>query len=491
MTISFNHIPVGIRTPGQYIEFDNTRALSGLQAIPRRILVIGQRLAAGTVDELVPTPITSAIQAETAFGRGSMLASMFVALKAANRFAETVGVALDDDDQGAQAEGELEFGGAATAAGTINLYVAGKRVRVGVAAGDDDEDVAAAVAAAITARGDLPVTAEVDGEDENIVNVAARHKGAAGNDIDLRVNYHAGEALPPGLTLDITAMSGGTSNPEIDAVWDAIGDEQYHDIVMPYTDAANLGALESELESRWGPLRMIEGHAYAAARGSHAALTTLGNSRNSHVLTIMGAGTSPMPPWEWASVAAAVASYHGAIDPARPFQTLELPGILPPVEADRFTLEERNLLLHDGISTFRTTRDGRVLIERLITTYQTNALDVPDASYLDVNTVMTVAYLRATLRARIALRYPRHKLADDGTNFGAGQAIVTPRIIRAEIVALFREWEAAGLAENIDQFMEDLIVERDQGDPNRINALVPPDIVNQLRVFAAAIQFRL
>src|SRR3546814_513351 len=95
------------------------------------------------------------------------------------------------------------------------------------------------------------------------------------------------------------------------------------------------------------------------------------------------------------------------------------------------------------------------------------------------------------LRNLIALRFPRHKLANDGTAFARGQAVVTPKVIRSEIVARFRQWEEAGLAEGIDQFKSDLLVERDANDPNRVNALVPPDIVNQLRVFAGQIQFRL
>lgn len=34
-------------------------------------------------------------------------------------------------------------------------------------------------------------------------------------------------------------------------------------------------------------------------------------------------------------------------------------------------------------------------------------------------------------------------------------------------------------------------MERDRTDPNRVNALLPPDLINQLRVFAAQIQFGL
>ncbi len=45
--------------------------------------------------------------------------------------------------------------------------------------------------------------------------------------------------------------------------------------------------------------------------------------------------------------------------------------------------------------------------------------------------------------------------------------------------------------ENFDQFKNDLIVVRSDADPNRVNAVIPPDVVNQFRVFAAAVQFRL
>src|SRR3546814_3024831 len=94
--------------------------------------------------------------------------------------------------------------------------------------------------------------------------------------------------------------------------------------------------------------------------------------------------------------------------------------------------------------------DLNVLLERPITTYQTNAYGFDDTAFLDVNTLLTLAALRYSQRARIAQKFPRHKLASDGTKAGAGQAIVTPSVIRAELVALAREWEDAGWVENMD-----------------------------------------
>ena len=51
--------------------------------------------------------------------------------------------------------------------------------------------------------------------------------------------------------------------------------------------------------------------------------------------------------------------------------------------------------------------------------------------------------------------------------------------------------EQVGLVENAALFAKYLIVERDASNPNRVNVLLPPDLVNQLRVFAVVNQFRL
>ena len=486
MSIAFNQIPINIRTPGHYIEFDNSKAVSGLPVAEHKVLVIGQRLSTGGVTEGAPVRITSASQAEQAFGRGSMLSAMFNALKDANSWSETWAVALDDAAAGVAATGTIVFTGPATASGTLCLYIGGQRIRVAVASGNASTAIATAVSAAVNAATDLPVTATVA---DSTVTLTCRWKGETGNTLDIRFNYYFGEAFPSGVGAAITAMTGGSGNPEVSTAITAIGDEQYNTLIMPYTDASNLADLEEELSRRWGAMVQKEGHAFAAASGTHSEISTLGNARNSPHLTIMGCGGCPTPPHVAAAVLGAVDAAES--DPARPRQTLVLTGVLAPAEEDRYTQSERNLHLYDGISTFMVDQGGNVLIERLITTYQTNAYGVEDISYLDVTTMRTLAYLRYSVRVRIAQKYPRHKLADDGTRYGAGQAIVTPKTIRAELICLFGDWEEAGLAEGMEQFKADLIVERNTSDPNRLDAIIPPDVVNQFRVFAAAVQFRL
>lgn len=486
--VSFNEIPVDIRTPGQYIEIDNSKALKGLPSQERKILVMGQRLATGTVLEAVPTRVSTFEQAVDYFGRGSQLAAMVGAAKKGNAYGEMWAVALNDNAAGVAATHTVTFTGTVTAAGTLNMYIGGVLVQSGVDAGETNTTTATNLAAAINANLDLPVTAT---SAVGVVTLTLRHKGEMGNSLDIRANYYSDEALPRGLAVAIAAGAAGSGNPSVATAIAALGGDQFYTIITPWTDTSNLTALEAEMSTRWGPMSQKTGHIFGGLVGTFATLATAGAARNSVHTTLIGAYKSPTPPWIMAAALGAVCEFHGSIDPARPFQTLTLPGVLPPALNFRFTQAERNLLLRDGISTWTVDAGGTVLIERVITTYQTNVLGIPDISYLDLETKWTVDYIRYAVRARIALRYPRYKLADDGTQFAPGQAIVTPRVIKAELYGLFRELEEAGLVENFDQFKADLLVVRSNSDPNRINAVIPPDIVNQFRVFAAAVQFRL
>lgn len=499
MSVAFNQIPINIRTPGTYVEFDPTRAVQGLPVVQHKMLVIGQRLASGAVLANVPTRITSSAQAEQAFGRGSMLASMLKALRAANGYTECWAVAIDDNPAGAAAVSYISCDEPPTVTGAFNFYVAGELVQVAVTAGMTTSAFTTAVAAAVNANTALAVSAVDDGL--GLCTLNAKHKGESGNSIDLRRNYF-GEPILPGVRIRVSNDAGpevydnaqafmdtGAGNPSIATALAAVGDEQYHTVVMPYTDAANLGRIEAFMSARFGPMVQKEGHCFTGICGTLAQASTLGDSRNSPHLTIMASGKSPTPAYIWAAVAAAVDAYEP--DPARPRQTLPLPGLLPPATPDRLTREERNLHLFDGISTTVADAGGQVLIERLITTYKTSSFGVPDISYLNIETLRTIAYLRFSVRARIGLRYPRHKLASDGTRFGAGQPVVTLKDIRNELVALFADWEEAGLAEGIEQFKRDLIVQRNGSDSDRLDAVIPPDVVNQFRVFAAQLQFRL
>jgi phage tail sheath gpL-like len=494
MPVSFNDIPSSLRLPLVWAEIDPSQA--GTFANYQRALIVGYKLPASTATANAIARISSFDQARTLYGRGSHHAAMFDAWFRNNRFDEVWGLTITPPSAGTAASGAIAVTGPATASGIVTLYIAGRKVQAGVVSGDDAADVAAAINAAINATLDLPVTSTVS---TSTVTVTAKWKGIDGNAIDIRANYFgqlAGEVLPVGVGLTITAMANGAGVPDLTDAIAALGDQEFDTVVFGWNDTTTLNAIDTEWNhvgdvGRWSWMRQIYGHCYVAKDGTVGDLQSYGAARNGAHVTCWGYNGSPTPFFERAATYAARAHRALLNDPARPLHTLPLEGVLPAIPSLRFTKGEQNSLAYDGITTAKETDDGRLQILTSFSMYQRNTHGLDDNAFLKVQTLATLAYVLRSLRFRIVQKFPRHKLANDGTRYGPGQAIVTPTVAKAEIVAHYRELEYRGLVENADAFKRNLIVERNADNPDRLDVLYPPDLVNQLDVFAVLAQFRL
>jgi phage tail sheath gpL-like len=497
MAVSFNYIPAGngVRVPLFYAEMDNSQAGYFTQSL--RSLMIGQKLAAGTAVANVPYLVSQTSQAIALFGQGSMLARMHAIYRLSDPTGELWCMAVADAGGGVQATGTITVTGPATAAGTINLYIGGQRVQVAVGSTDIATAIATNINAAINAALDLPVTSTVASA---VVTLTCRWKGATGNDIAVLDSYRGsagGEALPTGVALTYTGsnfLTTGATNPTLTGAITAMGDDAYDFVIHPFTDSGSLDVFATEYgdsSGRWSWSRQVYGHCYSALRGALGALSTAGGLRNDPHHTIAAIDLDCQHPcWEYAAAYGARNAVYIAADPARPTQTGELTGLMAPRAGKKFIWSERNVLLNYGIATSFIV-SGVIQIERAITTYQKNTFAQADPSYLDSETLHTAAYVLRYLRYAITQKYARHKLANDGTRFGPGNAIVTPSVIRGELLAAYDTLMMLGIVENKEAFNTYLIVERDGLNPNRVNVLFPPDYVNQLRVFAVLNQFRL
>ena len=280
------------------------------------------------------------------------------------------------------------------------------------------------------------------------------------------LTFHA-KAPPPGF------LSGGAGTPDFA---NAIANIQKHDyeyVALPYTDSQSLFDWDQEYgftdSGRWGWERQQFGHIFCAKRGIYPDLVLFGETLNSGVESIMAFEvTTPSPMFECCAAYAAKAQRAFINDPARPLQTLSLNNMKVCPIADRFNFPELNSLASNGLAIQETGSDNQPMILREQTTYQLNLYGVPDDAYELCTTLATLAKLLRNQKYAITSKYPRHKLADDGTKFGPGQAIVTPGIIKAELVNEYQLDMWNGLVENLAQFKNHLIVERDPNDPNRL-----------------------
>ncbi|VUT21292.1 hypothetical protein SB6421_02141 [Klebsiella huaxiensis] len=492
--MSLGNIPDDFRVPLVIIDIDNSQALDSAPAQSRKIIVIGQQSVTGTATALTSNRITSDSTADQLYGKGSMLAGMLKTLRKANSYTEVWAMGLSDIAAGAAAKSELTVTGPATAAGTLALLVNGVSVQVGVGADDTADTIATAIITAVNKLPDTQVIAALKAASTTSVTLTTNWKGVTGNSMDVRLNYYTGEQTPAGVAVAVTAFTGGTGTPDIAAVVAALGDDWYTDIVFPYNDTQSLNTIRDELLERWGPLQMIEAQLWTAFRGTHAESGTFGETRNDWLISCLGTNIAPQPHWLWAASYGGIAAYYLANDPARPLQTLVLPGILPPAKDVRWDMPERNLLLHDGIATHNVDAGGNVCIEREITMYRVNQYGDADTSYLNVQSPATLGRIRYVIKNRFSNRYPRHKLAGDDVLdlLDPGQPVMAPKIARAELLDIaLTELIPAGLVEDFDDYKDTLDVYLDGADKDRLNFICHPNLVNQLRVLAGLIQFKL
>jgi phage tail sheath gpL-like len=494
-TVPFQNIPQNLRVPLFYAEVNNSQANTNQQN--QRALVIGQITTGGAAVANTPRISQGVGDAVVQGGIGSQLALMANAYQANDSFGELWYLPLADAAGAVAAGGSINFTAAPTATGVLSLYIAGQLVPFTVTAAETPAQMATGLAAAINAVGSLPVTATVDGTTATKVDITAKNAGLAGNDIDIRLNYQGptnNEILPAGLAVTIVAMAGGATNPTLTTGLANLLDQPFDFIVCPYTDVASLNALQaflSDTTGRWSWETQVYGHVFYAYRGTLSSLTTFGATRNNQHESCMGFYDSPTPNWVWAAALAGAAAVSLRADPALPLQTLAIAGVLAPPLASRFNLGERNTLLWDGIATFDVAQDGTVSIENLITTYQTNSFGQPDDSYLEVETLFTLMFVLRDMAALVTSKYARVKLAADGTRFAPGAAIVTPSMIKADLIAEFQALEFQGLVQNSAAFANGLVVVQNSTNPNRVDVLWPGQLVNQLRIMAVLAQFRL
>lgn len=291
----------------------------------------------------------------------------------------------------------------------------------------------------------------------------------------------------------ISGFAGGTGTPDLATPLAGLGSTQYDWIGAPYADTDSLDAIQaflSDQDGRWSPAQQLFGHYTGSYLGqSLSTLVTFGNGRNDQHACVFGgfgSGPSPTPPWEVSAALCGIEALHLANSPelSRPLQTLQLPGILPPRDQTTWwTATERQALYADGIAAGKVNDDGTVQIDRMVTTYQETAQDVPDQTFLDIETMAQGMYSMRYFRTQISNEWGRAAKADENT-FNLPN-VATPSAVRNTIVFAYNDLCALGVAQHPELFQQYVVVLSDQLDADRMNAYIPENLVGQLRVFAA------
>lgn len=484
--INLNEIPYDWRVPGTLVENRPVYDRMGLVSFPAVAYLFVQKLATGTAEAARAYEITRPEQGTVLFGAGSVGQQVVRAWKKANKTNRVFAIALADDVAGVKEVRTYTFTGAG--AGTVSFYIQGRRYRYKAISTMTPTQHAAAAVLAVNADPDAPVVAT---SAVAVMTLTAKHAGEAGKHIDVRFRKTVEDVLPGTLAIAEAVTTPGAGNPDVQDILDALANTWVTDIVLPWGDAANLELVTEWAAERFKAMGRKDGHVYVGHRGTYGELGTKGALTNSPHLSAIGANRPFQAPWELAAALGGVATFQLTNDPARQLRSLALPGIDAPDEEDSFTETERDLLLRQGISTWTRLEDGTMVIERVITTYKVTNLGIADTAFLDIMVPKTLTRIRYDWASYVTLLYPRHKLApDDSPAANNNDVVVTPKRMAGTWAARCKLYEQLAWIVDIRRTLELSKFELDlAGDKNRMNAQQRINIIGNLMVLAAALEF--
>lgn len=473
--IVYEQIPTDFALPGPQTEIVEPKQ-DGLGTVPLQVLLMGQKLAAGSAAELTLKECLASDASDAAgwFGADSMLHQMVQRFKKINKYTKLYAMGIDDLVAGVARQLTYTVTGPATASGTAKARIGDLTVRFGVNSGDTAIDVAAAIVAAMDAAQGMPTTQAVGANpNEHVITATLRHKGEAGN--DLVVSF---EDLPAGIAIAVAQTVAGSGEPDVSEITAAIAGQRFKRMVQPWSDATNLAAIASELETRWLAPGAIDGFVFIGKAGTHAQLVTYGNSGNHRFIGVVPTGKKVTLPYlHAAEVAAATAA---KADQTAPFEGVTLKQTNPEAPEDRFDDPERNSLILAGVSIDSVTPSGQVRIDAIVTMRTKNDQNATDYTWRYPQRIFTLSAIRDDLQIAAAQDWPGYKIIDDDfpTEDIGSRKLVRRKDYQSWVKVRAKLWYREGWIENLPQFLADLKVVK---NGTRFETVIRADLVNGLR----------
>jgi phage tail sheath gpL-like len=492
--IIFNEIPYTWKVPGQYMEVKAAINENAVLPFPAHLAVMGQMYATGVqATPGVAYPIYNGAQADALFGRGSQLAKMCRRAIKANPYTPIDAIGIADATGSTKAAGAIAVAGTATAAGTHALYFGGVRVAVGVSAGDTPAVQAANIYAALQQQAmpgfeSLPSLTPSYTSGSSVALTCA-HGGTLGNQIDIRTNAQRGDMTPAGVTVTITPLAGGATDPTTSIATALSGiSAWYTDVVFAWTDTTNTGVFSNWLIGRYGAMVKLDVQGYVVTSGTYGTLLTY--APNCKYLSVLPVQNPLSPSWETAASYGAACCYSTAQKPSLQMKTVPLPGIVAPAAADQFTIQEQEVLLNAGFSTYYVDSTGTVYLQRVTTSYRTDPGGIPNTSWFDLQSTKVPTRVRYDWDNYIGELYPRNNLTNDGTVAAAYDPdAVTPGMLKASWAGRSAVYEQNGWIQNSAVTAANSSFTIDPNDGNRVNARQQIQIMGNLIVLAGSLEF--
>lgn len=340
-------------------------------------LLCGMMLASGATASVGSVyDITSKEDADTYFGAGSELARMcYRAIdEGLSSFKATP---TAEPSGGTKATTTVTVSGTWTTGGSYQLYIDGDSIgTINIASSDTPTTVAAAIAAAVQARGRLPMSA---GSALGVCTLTRKNKGARGQDGSV---FHVTTGLPSGCSIALAgsatlsgggvrpgASSTGTGVDDVTSTLTAIYATRYHRIAAAQSDATQEAQWELHVNNAAGISEQRYQHVTQGFSGSVSGATSLATATCNDPrvqLTYQRENVCTAAEVAAAVMAARLIGERNWINAGFDGYVLQIPGQRD--KTQYLNPGEIRTLLAAGVTPITTDADGKARIEKSVTT---------------------------------------------------------------------------------------------------------------------------
>lgn len=495
--------------PGVFAQINFAAGPAGPSSGPRNILVFGNKTSGGTAtnNTVVYGPDTqTTCQTETdvvaLFGAGGHHHRMALRLWAVLGANSPIGIYFISvtPSGGSAAAATLTIAGTATSVGTLRFWCVDQFIDTSINIGDTATIIGGNVAASINGQFRWPVTAA---NASGVVTITANVPGLEGNWIRVQALITpATSVITTTATLVAnTNLSGGTTADSVTTALTTILPTRYYYIISHDSDAANNGAIVTQVNSQAVPTTGIRQRVFFGSADTLANEITLATGINQPRAEIQSAIGSDLTPMEIAANNTAIyalfessGSQYGpgrhnfSLFPARPNDSTYwqvLPTRSGPTAA--LTITQISSALNNGITPLAYVGNQVILVKR-ITTRSLNGA-VQDFRVRDAHRVSIPDWFADDASSLTTNNFGGLDLISDpaqGAPFPPN--CTSPGLWGGALKQLVDNYYQAGQLKNLATIIGAMITQKETSPPNRMSNLTPLQCVDLADQFQLLIQ---
>ncbi len=446
------------KTPRTAVAFDRTSGVKQVVDTTREVLLVGMSTSLGTgYSNSVPYAFLREDDASAAFGAGSMLDIACRAAFRANPFVLLHGVGIAE--AGTKATATLTFAVTATGNTIHRLRAGGVEIATEIATYDQITAIGDNLVLAVAAQHaltPLPFTiASVNG----VATLTARNGGTHMNTYALRSAFDTASGTTATLSGALMgSVVSGSGSASATAALAACTGRRYHLIADLLSDTTSGAAMETHTDTE-SDGEHGHGEIYVQAINStQSAATTQALALNSSRGVLGAINTSE----SWSvCICAALASAMSREEVAtRPYNGMELEGILAPPVEKRWTRTETRTMINNGVTPLYVKPGEDVAIMRAVSMGVKNSSGSYDYSCLDITKYQAFDHIRDAITLMFETNYERARWADSDPDGLLPPDVATPEKVTVDLIDVARDCEADGICSNVTALEDEFFVEK-------------------------------